>query len=111
MTDTPRMTDMQRETVGSEEVPPRGLSTITAVGAAAGALVFAFLLYGMVGFPENIPLAFGVAVLLAEVVESIVQVGAASLKGQRLALALLHAVIVAAACWLGVWMAGLLGWT
>lgn len=85
-----------------------GLSTVAAVAAAGAAVVLAFLLYGIVGFPENIPLAFGAAVLMAELVESLVR---RAFSSRRLAGAFVHGVVVAGACWLGVWLAGLLGWS
>lgn len=103
------MTDRSGKEMSRRKARPRGLSTIATIAAVAVAVVLAFLLNGVVGFPENLPLAFGAAVLLAEMAE--IAFTAPRLSGRRIMRAVLHAVVVAAACWLGVWTAGLLGWT
>ena len=102
------MVESPGDTTTGQAAAKGGLSIVAAVAAAGAAVALAFLFYGMVGFPENIPLAFGAAVLLAEVVESLVR---GAFSGRRMAGAFVHGVVVAGACWLGVWLAGLLGWS
>lgn len=86
------------------------LSVVAAVAALVAVVPLALLFYGAVGFPANLPLAFGCAVLLAEMGEITITYGSGGLTPWTAAKALVHGTIVAAACWLGVWVVRSLGW-
>ncbi len=86
------------------------LSVIGVAGVLLGAAALSFLFYRLVGFPGNIPLAFGSAVLLAEVIEINVTHGSAGLTRWTFTKAVFHGILTAAACWLGVWIVESLGW-
>lgn len=88
----------------------RGLSITAAVVALLGAIGLSFLFYWTVGFPANVPLAFGSAVVLTEIVEIILRGGSAGLSGGGLLKAVYHGVLTAVGCWAGVWVAEALGW-
>lgn len=103
------MVESPGEAESAYEKSAGGLSTVAAIAAAAGAVVLAFLFYRWVGFPENVPLAFGASVLVAEIAESVLRGGGFSRR--QIARALVHGLIVAGACWLGVWIAYVLGWS
>lgn len=86
------------------------LSVGGAFAALLGAVVLSFLFYRAVGFPANLPLAFGSAVLLAELAELILREGSAAVTPGALGRALVHGIGTALACWLGVWVVRTLGW-
>ena len=88
-----------------------GTLTITgAVLALIGAAVLSVLLYRIVGFPANIPLAVGSAVALAEIIELLLSGYAAALTARTFIRALIQGLLAAGACWLGVWIVRSLGW-
>lgn len=87
----------------------RGPMTVRgALWAFAGAVVLAVLFHRIVGFPANVPLALGAAVLLVELIETAAATAATS--AYMIARAFLHAVLAAFAGWLGVMVSRLLGW-
>lgn len=103
------MLDLESETSTGDATSRGAVSATAAIAAGVGALVLAVVFYWIFGFPANIPLAFGAAVLLAEIVELIIR--GEDLRLRNAGRALVHAVAVAGACWLGVWIAALLGLT
>lgn len=67
--------------------------------ALACAIALSFLFYYVVGFPLNVPLALGVAVLAVEMAEGTLRLG---MKASDLVrTALLHGLLAAGAAWLG----------
>lgn len=86
------------------------LSVIGVAAVLVGAAALSFLYYRLVGFPANVPLAFGSAVLLAEIIELNLRLGAEAMNGWAFAKALIHGIVTTGACWLGVWIVQLLGW-
>ncbi len=86
------------------------LSVGGAVAALLGAVALSFLLYRPVGFPANLPLAFGSAVLLAELAELVLGDGFVAVTPSALGRALTHGIGAALACWLGVWVVRTMGW-
>lgn len=86
------------------------LSVVAAVAALVAVVPLGMLFYRAVGFPANLPLAFGCAVILAEIGEIALTHGVVGFTPWTAAKALVHGAIVGAACWLGVWVVRSLGW-
>ena len=93
-----------------EDIRNGTLSIAGVIGALVGAVVLSFLLYRAVGFPANIPLAFGSAVAFAEIIELMLGSGTDGLTPWTFAKTLVHGALAAGACWLGVWIADSLVW-
>lgn len=93
-----------------EDIRNSTLSVAGAVAALLGALVLSFLLYRTIGFPANIPVAFGSAVVFAEIIEMMLGSGSDGLTPWTFGRALVHGALTAGACWFGVWIVDSLGW-
>jgi F0F1-type ATP synthase membrane subunit c/vacuolar-type H+-ATPase subunit K len=91
-----------------EQVTQGPLTVRSALWTLAIAAVFSIGFYYLVGFPANVPAAVGTSVLLAEGVEAVAR--RRDFSGTGFALAAYHAVLAAAASWLGVVVTRLLGW-
>lgn len=73
--------------------------------ALAVAVLLAFVFYYVVGFPANVPVALGSAVVVAELIDA---AGEPERPGVRtIGKVLVHGALAAFAGWLGVLLAGL----
>lgn len=93
-----------------EDIRNGTLSVAGVIGALVGAVVLSILLYRAVGFPANIPLAFGSAVAAAELIELMLGSGSVGLTPWTFVKTIVHGALAAGACWLGVWIVDSLGW-
>ena len=83
-----------------EERRHRPLTVRGGIWAVLAAALLAYMLYYVIGFPANIPVALGGAVVMAELVEG--GMAGRTVSSRLVLRSVVHGVLAAAAGWLGV---------